>query len=108
MLSHFPICIYLMGFIPHKLNTDNSRCYWEALISGIVERALQTIQHQASANVPSPENHYSRMGLPSPPQSPIPIPSHRENIQRTYSCFTAASTLDSALLSVIKQSSSVV
>lgn len=43
MLSHFPICIYLMGFIPHKLNTDNSRCYWEALISGIVERALQTI-----------------------------------------------------------------
>lgn len=108
VLCHFPICIYLMVFVPHKLNTDNSRCYCETLITDIVERALQTTQHQASANMPSPENHYSKMGLPSLPQSPIPTPSHRENIQRTYSCFTAASTLDSALLSVIKQSSSVV
>lgn len=88
MLSHFPVCIYLMGFIPHKLNTDNRRCYCEHLINDIVERALQTIQHQASANIPSPESHYSRMGLPSPLQSPIPTHpperTHRANTQRTH------------------------
>lgn len=84
MLSHFPICIYLMGFIPHKLNTDNSRCYREALISGIVERALQTIQHQASANVPSPESLQQdgpAFPTPIPYSHPLPQREYTENIQ---------------------------
>lgn len=49
-------CTYLVGLIPHQLNTHSRRRYCGDLIFSVAERSLQTTQHHASINMPSLEN----------------------------------------------------